>query len=55
MCTLRPRRLTPGVAEQIYRQQPPENSFGVWNRMDYRPLTGYVTAITPFNFLGARR
>ncbi|HVQ98184.1 MAG TPA: L-glutamate gamma-semialdehyde dehydrogenase [Mycobacterium sp.] len=34
---------------QILAQQP--NSVpGEWNRMDYRPLDGFVTAITPFNF-----
>jgi 1-pyrroline-5-carboxylate dehydrogenase len=36
-------------AERIYREQP-ESSPGVWNRMDYRPLEGFVYAITPFNF-----
>jgi 1-pyrroline-5-carboxylate dehydrogenase len=36
-------------AERIYREQP-ESSAGVWNRMDYRPLEGFVYAITPFNF-----
>ena len=36
-------------AEQIYKQQP-ENSNGVWNRTEYRPLDGFVVAITPFNF-----
>ncbi|MCL4151893.1 UNVERIFIED_CONTAM: hypothetical protein GTU68_058033, partial [Idotea baltica] len=34
---------------QIYAQQP-ESSPGVWNRLDYRPLEGFVFAITPFNF-----
>lgn len=34
---------------QIYDQQP-ESSKGVWNRLDYRPLEGFVFAITPFNF-----
>lgn len=34
---------------QIYRDQP-ENVPGIWNRMDYRPLEGFVFAITPFNF-----
>jgi 1-pyrroline-5-carboxylate dehydrogenase len=33
----------------IYEQQP-ESSPGVWNRMEYRPLEGFVFAITPFNF-----
>jgi 1-pyrroline-5-carboxylate dehydrogenase len=36
-------------AERIYREQP-ESSVGVWNRMDHRPLEGFVYAITPFNF-----
>ena len=36
-------------AEQIYRQQP-NSSAGVWNRMQYRPLEGFVLAVTPFNF-----
>lgn len=35
--------------EQIYRQQP-ISSPGVHNRMEYRPLEGFVVAITPFNF-----
>lgn len=34
---------------QIYRDQPDSDS-GVWNRLDYRPLEGFVFAITPFNF-----
>ena len=34
---------------QIYADQP-ESSKGVWNRLDYRPLEGFVFAITPFNF-----
>ena len=36
-------------AEEIYRDQP-NNSRGVWNQMQYRPLEGFVLAITPFNF-----
>ncbi len=36
-------------ADKIYREQP-ESSSGVWNRMDHRPLEGFVYAITPFNF-----
>ncbi|MDQ3427456.1 MAG: L-glutamate gamma-semialdehyde dehydrogenase [Gemmatimonadota bacterium] len=36
-------------AERIYREQP-ESSPGVWNRLDHRPLEGFVYAITPFNF-----
>jgi len=36
-------------AEQIYRDQP-NDSPGVWNQMQYRPLEGFVLAVTPFNF-----
>jgi len=36
-------------AEQIYSMQP-VSSRGVWNRMEWRPLEGFVFAITPFNF-----
>ncbi len=34
---------------QIYAEQP-ESSEGIWNRVEYRPLEGFVYAITPFNF-----
>lgn len=34
---------------QIYKDQPSSNS-DVWNRVEYRPLEGFVYAITPFNF-----
>ena len=34
---------------QIYNDQPQSNS-DVWNRLEYRPLEGFVYAITPFNF-----
>jgi 1-pyrroline-5-carboxylate dehydrogenase len=34
---------------EIYRDQP-ESSPGVWNRLEYRPLEGFVFALTPFNF-----
>lgn len=34
---------------QIYAEQP-ESMPGIWNRMEYRPLEGFVFAITPFNF-----
>ncbi len=34
---------------EIYSQQP-ISSKGVWNRLEYRPLEGFVYAITPFNF-----
>ena len=35
--------------EQIYKAQPGSNA-GMWNRLEYRPLEGFVFAITPFNF-----
>jgi len=35
--------------QRIYSEQP-ESSKGVWNRMEYRPLEGFVYAVTPFNF-----
>jgi 1-pyrroline-5-carboxylate dehydrogenase len=34
---------------RIYQEQP-ESSPGIWNRMEYRPLEGFVFAVTPFNF-----
>ncbi|KAI9722276.1 MAG: hypothetical protein M1812_001748 [Candelaria pacifica] len=37
-------------AEELYAQQPVHNAPGVWNRVEYRPLEGFVYAITPFNF-----
>ncbi|KXN71834.1 delta-1-pyrroline-5-carboxylate dehydrogenase 1 [Conidiobolus coronatus NRRL 28638] len=37
-------------AEELYTQQPPKNSEGVWNRVEYRPLEGFVLAVSPFNF-----
>src|SRR4030095_12456595 len=30
--------------------EPPASSTGVWNRMEYRPLEGFVLAVSPFNF-----
>ena len=35
--------------EQIYTGQPFSGA-GVWNRLQYRPLEGFVFAVTPFNF-----
>lgn len=35
---------------EIYAQQPPATSRGVWNRVEQRPLEGFVFALTPFNF-----
>lgn len=37
-------------AMQIFEQQPPYSPLGTWNRMEYRPLEGYIFAVTPFNF-----
>jgi 1-pyrroline-5-carboxylate dehydrogenase len=37
-------------ARRILAEQPVANSPGVWNRLDHRPLEGFVYAITPFNF-----
>lgn len=34
---------------QIYTQQP-ISSKGIWNRLEHRPLEGFVFALTPFNF-----
>jgi len=34
---------------QIYEEQP-DSAEGIWNRVEYRPLEGFVYAITPFNF-----
>lgn len=35
--------------EEIYNNQPGSNP-GMWNRLEYRPLEGFVFCITPFNF-----
>lgn len=37
-------------AQELYAQQPVHNSPGIWNRVEYRPLEGFVYAVTPFNF-----
>ncbi|WP_336205001.1 L-glutamate gamma-semialdehyde dehydrogenase [Nonomuraea sp. LPB2021202275-12-8] len=42
-------RFNVSYARQLYADQP-VSSPGVWNRMEYRPLEGFVLAITPFNF-----
>ena len=34
---------------EIFMEQP-ESSDGIWNRMEFRPLEGFIYAITPFNF-----
>ena len=42
-------RFNVAFARQVLAQQP-ISSRGVWNRTDYRPLEGFVYAVTPFNF-----
>ena len=42
-------RLNPRFMERIYSEQP-ESLTGEWNRIAYRPLEGFVYAVTPFNF-----
>ncbi len=42
-------RFNVAFAEQLYREQPASGA-GMWNRLDHRPLEGFVYAITPFNF-----
>jgi 1-pyrroline-5-carboxylate dehydrogenase len=37
-------------ALQIYALQPAYSPRGTWNRLEYRPLEGFVFAVTPFNF-----
>ncbi|MGC6494546.1 MAG: L-glutamate gamma-semialdehyde dehydrogenase [Myxococcota bacterium] len=36
--------------EEILESQPPISPAGVWNRLDHRPLDGFVFAVAPFNF-----
>jgi 1-pyrroline-5-carboxylate dehydrogenase len=43
-------RYNVSFAEQIYADQP-RSVPGMWNQADYRPLEGFVLAISPFNFL----
>jgi 1-pyrroline-5-carboxylate dehydrogenase len=35
---------------EIYQQQPPVAGVGIWNRVEQRPLEGFIYALTPFNF-----
>lgn len=35
---------------RIYEQQPPISPAGIWNRLEFRPLEGFIFAATPFNF-----
>ncbi len=42
-------RFNVSFMQELYMQQP-ISSEGIWNRMEYRPLEGFIFAITPFNF-----
>ncbi|MCZ6520298.1 MAG: L-glutamate gamma-semialdehyde dehydrogenase [Bacteroidetes bacterium] len=42
-------RFNVGYMSEIYQQQP-ESAAGIWNRVEQRPLEGFVFALTPFNF-----
>ncbi len=42
-------RFNPHYAQQLYDQQP-LSDHSMWNQLDYRPLEGFVYAVTPFNF-----
>tara|TARA_B110000285_G_C15134413_1_gene625890 strand:+ start:674 stop:2302 length:1629 start_codon:yes stop_codon:yes gene_type:complete len=42
-------RFNVAYMQQIYAEQP-ESSDGILNRLEYRPLEGFIFAITPFNF-----
>lgn len=42
-------RFNVAFMEQVYTNQP-ESVRGLWNRVEYRPLEGFVYALTPFNF-----
>ncbi|HKX46386.1 MAG TPA: L-glutamate gamma-semialdehyde dehydrogenase, partial [Planctomycetota bacterium] len=42
-------RFNVAFASELYAQQP-QSSPGCWNRSEYRPLDGFVWALTPFNF-----
>src|SRR5687767_2273429 len=42
-------RFNVAFARELYAEQP-QSDKGVWNQLDYRPLEGFVYAVTPFNF-----
>ena len=43
-------RFNVSFLEMLYRMQPVSSTTDVWNQLEYRPLEGFVFAITPFNF-----
>jgi 1-pyrroline-5-carboxylate dehydrogenase len=42
-------RFNPYYAQELYEEQP-ISDHSMWNQIDYRPLEGFVYAVTPFNF-----
>jgi 1-pyrroline-5-carboxylate dehydrogenase len=42
-------RFNPAYAQELYDEQPLSSNM-MWNQLDYRPLEGFVYAVTPFNF-----
>ena len=42
-------RFNPWLMTRMYEEQP-MSAPGAWNRMEYRPLEGFIFAVTPFNF-----
>ncbi len=42
-------RFNPHYAQELYAEQP-LSDHAMWNQLDYRPLEGFVYAVTPFNF-----
>ena len=38
-------------AQELFNEQPTYSPTGVWNRLDYRPLEGFIFAVPPFNFI----
>ena len=43
-------RFNVSYMSDIYKQQPPVSPDGIWNRLEQRPLEGFIFALTPFNF-----
>ncbi len=44
-------RFNAAYVTRLFAEQPEANAPGTWNRLDYRPLDGFVFAVTPFNFV----
>jgi len=43
-------RFNVAFAREVYAEQPVTSAAGTWNRLDHRPLEGFVYAVSPFNF-----